>query len=241
MPQSQSAPDGLDYVLLVGTDPEFTQRAILDLAGLGYQSIVVETTEQAQQRLLQLPPGMVIVDYPMTRQQGIDFCRGLRQQQFSQPILFLIPQANVEERVICLEAGADDYVTQPYQQESFLRLLEIYLQPQTGKREQLFFGDLVLDLNTRQVWRSPSQGSDPGKPIELTVKEFELLKYLMSHPQQVLTREQILENVWGDEFQGESNVIEVYIRYLRLKIEAKGQKRLIQTVRGVGYVLKKDT
>lgn len=156
------------------------------------------------------------------------------------PILFLVTQDRVEERVICLEAGADDYVLQPYQQERFLRLLEIYLQPQTGQREQLFFGDLILDLNTRQVWRSPGQSSDSPRPIELTVKEFELLKYLMSHPQQVLTREQILENVWGNEFQGESNVIEVYIRYLRLKIEAKGQKRLIQTVRGVGYVLKKD-
>ncbi|ANV89375.1 response regulator transcription factor NblR [Picosynechococcus sp. PCC 8807] len=240
MPQSQYAADGLAYVLLVGTDQEFTQRATLDLADLGYQTITVETVEQAQQRLQQLPAGMVIVDYPLLGQRGIDFCRSLRKAQFVRPILFLVTQDRVEERVICLEAGADDYVLQPYQQERFLRLLKIYLQPQTGQREQLFFGDLILDLNTRQVWRSPGQSSDSPRPIELTVKEFELLKYLMSHPQQVLTREQILENVWGNEFQGESNVIEVYIRYLRLKIEAKGQKRLIQTVRGVGYVLKKD-
>ncbi|BAW95720.1 two-component response regulator [[Synechococcus] sp. NIES-970] len=241
MPQSQYTADGLAYVLLVGTEPGLTQRVTLDLADRGYQTVAVETLEQAHQRFQQLTPAMVIVDYPMLGQRGVELCRALRKTQFVQPILFLVTQDSVEERVVCLEAGADDYLLQPYQQDSFLRLLDIYLEPQTGQREQLFFGDLILDLNTRQVWRSPNQGSETPRPIELTVKEFELLKYLMSHPQQVLTREQILENVWGNEFQGESNVIEVYIRYLRLKIEVKGQKRLIQTVRGVGYVLKKDT
>jgi DNA-binding response OmpR family regulator len=97
----------------------------------------------------------------------------------------------------------------------------------------LCFGDLVLDLATRRL-------SYKNKNIELTMKEFELLRYLMIHPKEVLSRDQILENVWGDEFQGESNVIEVYIRYLRLKMEAGGQKRLIHTVRGVGYVLRES-
>jgi two-component system, OmpR family, response regulator NblR len=241
MPHSQYAADGLAYVLLVTPEPAVVQRLTLDLADRGYQTIAVETIDQAEQRLQQLPPAMIIADYPHLGQQAVKLCHALRKAKFSQPILFLVAQDSVEDRVICLEAGADDYLLQPYQQDTFLRLLDIYLEPQTGQREQLFFGDLILDLNTRQVWRSPGQGDPAPKPIELTVKEFELLKYLMSHPQQVLTREQILENVWGNEFQGESNVIEVYIRYLRLKIEVKGQKRLIQTVRGVGYVLKKDT
>ncbi|MEB3213754.1 MAG: response regulator transcription factor, partial [Leptolyngbyaceae bacterium] len=96
---------------------------------------------------------------------------------------------------------------------------------------QLRFGDLVLDLNSRQAMLH-------NRVIDLTMKEFELLKYLMEHPREVMTREQILENVWGYEFMGESNVIEVYVRYLRLKIEDEGSKRLIQTVRGVGYVLR---
>ena len=93
------------------------------------------------------------------------------------------------------------------------------------------YSDIILDLTTRKLVVN-------NNPIELTMKEFELLKYLMSNPQEVLSREKILENVWGDEFQGESNVIEVYIRYLRIKIESGNHKRLIHTVRGVGYVLR---
>jgi DNA-binding response OmpR family regulator len=109
--------------------------------------------------------------------------------------------------------------------------VKLYLQPDKVGTEQLRFGDLVLDLATRRAFRHE-------RAIDLTMKEFELLKYLMEHPREVLTREQILENVWGYDFMGESNVIEVYVRYLRLKIEDEGEKRLIQTVRGVGYVLR---
>ena len=137
----------------------------------------------------------------------------------------------VEDRIACLEAGADDYILKPYRSEEFLKLVQCYLQPDTTTNEQLRFGDLMLDLATRRAFRG-------DRPIELTMKEFELLKYLMEHPREVMTREQILENVWGYDFMGESNVIEVYIRYLRLKIEDEGEKRLIQTVRGVGYVLR---
>jgi len=132
-----------------------------------------------------------------------------------------------------LEAGADDYFLKPYNSQSFLKLIRFYLQPLETIPEQLRFGDLVLDLVTRRL-------SYKNKNIELTMKEFELLRYLMIHPKEVLSRDQILENVWGDEFRGESNVIEVYIRYLRLKMEAGGQKRLIHTVRGVGYVLRES-
>jgi DNA-binding response OmpR family regulator len=137
----------------------------------------------------------------------------------------------VEDRVACLNSGADDYFLKPYRTDAFLQLVRLYLQPEAGASEQLRFGELMLDLSIRRGMRN-------GRVIDLTMKEFELLKYMMSHPREVLTREQILENVWGYDFMGESNVIEVYIRYLRLKIEEEGEKRLIQTVRGVGYVLR---
>jgi DNA-binding response OmpR family regulator len=137
----------------------------------------------------------------------------------------------VDDRVACLESGADDYFLKPYRTETFLQMVRLYLEPEAGVTEQVRFGDLVLDLTTRRALRG-------GRVIDLTMKEFELLKYLMTHPREVLTREQILENVWGYDFMGESNVIEVYIRYLRLKVEDEGEKRLIQTVRGVGYVLR---
>jgi OmpR family response regulator NblR len=147
------------------------------------------------------------------------------------PVLVLMARDTVDDRVACLEAGADDYFLKPYRAEDFLSLVRLYLKPDIDTSEQLRFGDLILDLATRRAILH-------GRAIDLTMKEFELLKYLMEHPREVLTREQILENVWGYDFMGESNVIEVYIRYLRLKIEDEGQKRLIQTVRGVGYVLR---
>ncbi len=147
------------------------------------------------------------------------------------PVVVLMARDTVDDRVACLDAGADDYFIKPYRSEEFLKLVRLYLQPDPGGTEQLRFGDLVLDLATRRALRH-------GRTIDLTMKEFELLKYLMEHPREVLTREQIMENVWGYDFMGESNVIEVYIRYLRLKIEDEGQKRMIQTVRGVGYVLR---
>jgi len=137
----------------------------------------------------------------------------------------------IDDRVACLEAGADDYLLKPYRTEAFLNLARLYLQPREMESELLQFGDLALDLSDRVASRN-------GRTIDLTMKEFELLKYLMEHPREILRREQILEQVWGYDFMGESNVIEVYIRYLRLKIEDRGGKRLIQTVRGIGYVLR---
>ena len=149
------------------------------------------------------------------------------------PVLLLMARDGLDDRVACLEAGADDYFLKPYRSEEFLKLVQLYLQPDTPSTEQLRFADLALDLATRRALRQ-------NRVIDLTMKEFELLKFLMEHPREVLTREQILENVWGYDFMGESNVIEVYIRYLRLKIEDEGEKRLIQTVRGVGYVLRES-
>jgi OmpR family response regulator NblR len=137
----------------------------------------------------------------------------------------------VDDRVACLQAGADDYFLKPYRSDDFLKLVRLYLKTEAPSHEQLRFGDLLLDLATRRASRN-------ARLIDLTMKEFELLKFLMAHPREVLTREQILENVWGYDFVGESNVIEVYVRYLRLKVEDEGEKRLIQTVRGVGYVLR---
>ena len=138
---------------------------------------------------------------------------------------------SIADRIICLESGADDYFLKPYHAPNFLHTIGLYLHSNVNAGEQLRFGDIVLDLVTHRVLRNE-------QAIELTVKEFELLRYLISHPETELTREQILENVWGYDFLGESNVIEVYVRYLRLKLEKDGGKRLIQTVRGVGYVLR---
>lgn len=220
-------------VLLVETDKTFAQRVSLDLTEAGYNTVLALDIEKGFHQFQELQPAMVLVDRMIAGEAGLKFCRKIRQTGSRVPLLLLMARETVEDRVACLEAGADDYLLKPYQTENFLQLIRLYLEPAAESSEQLRFGELVLDLVTRHAIRN-------GRTIDLTMKEFELLKYLMSHPREVLTREQILENVWGYNFMGESNVIEVYIRYLRLKVEDEGEKRLIQTVRGVGYVLRES-
>jgi OmpR family response regulator NblR len=220
----------IDSSILLLTDNIFAQQASLDLKTLGYLP-VVETAQKGWSKLSNLQPAMVIVDRAFTGKFGFDVCRQLRRAGEHIPVLMLVEQETVAERVACLEAGADDYLLKPYQKDKLLEQINLYLQTAADVSEQLRFGELILDLSTRKAIRG-------DQLIELTMKEFELLKYLMSHPQQVMTREEIIENVWGYDYRGESNVIEVYIRYLRLKIESQNHKRLIQTVRGIGYVLR---
>jgi OmpR family response regulator NblR len=218
-------------VLLVGIEETIAKLAGTDLREAGYHPVIVPEFDRAIVEVESLQPALIFLDRKLSGTAGVTFCHHLRSRGQRVPIILLIEQETLEERIACLEAGADDYFLKPYNSQSFLRLIRFYLHPIETVTEQLRFGDLVLDLASRRLSYKTSH-------IDLTMKEFELLRYLMAHPREVLSRDQILENVWGDEFQGESNVIEVYIRYLRLKMESEGQKRLIHTVRGVGYVLR---
>jgi DNA-binding response OmpR family regulator len=218
-------------VLVVEPDEALAQHLSLDLKESGYEAVLVEDAIAALHHATEHDPALIVVDRMLVGDSGLALCTRLRSLGNRTPVLMLMARDTVDDRVACLEAGADDYFLKPYRTEDFLRLVRLYLQPDTQTHEKLRFGDLVLDLATRRALRN-------NRAIDLTMKEFELLKYLMEHPREVLTREQILENVWGYDFMGESNVIEVYVRYLRLKIEDEGEKRLIQTVRGVGYVMR---
>jgi OmpR family response regulator NblR len=218
-------------VLLVCSDGAIAQRMATDLQEWGYQVAIAASAEGGFHQAKEQQPALMVVDRMLPEESGTELTKKLRAHGCHFPVLLMMTRDTVDDRIACLEAGADDYILKPYRSEEFLKLVQFYLQPDTTTNEQLRFGDLMLDLSTRRAFRG-------DRPIELTMKEFELLKYLMEHPREVMTREQILENVWGYDFMGESNVIEVYIRYLRLKIEDEGEKRLIQTVRGVGYVLR---
>jgi len=150
------------------------------------------------------------------------------------PVILLTARDEVGDRVAGLDAGADDYVVKPFSIEELLARIRAHLRrTQEPDEDVLQFEDLSLNRRTRQVNRGT-------RSLELTAKEFDLLEYLLSHPRQVYTRDQILETVWGYDFMGDSNIIEVYIRYLRLKLEEQGEKRLIHTVRGVGYALREQ-
>lgn len=218
-------------VLVIETDEILAAQVSTDLKESGYEPVVAHDAVSGVHQARDRQPALIVVDRMLAGESGLGLCTHLRSVGARVPMVVLMARDTVDDRVACLEAGADDYFLKPYRSDDFLKLVRLYLQPDTGGTEQLRFGDLVLDLATRRALYH-------GRAIDLTMKEFELLKYLMEHPREVLTREQIIENVWGYDFMGESNVIEVYIRYLRLKIEDEGQKRLIQTVRGVGYVLR---
>ncbi|WP_202220904.1 response regulator transcription factor NblR [Okeania sp. KiyG1] len=218
-------------VLLIETDEILAQYVSLDLEESGYHPVVATNSTAGLDKAIELKPALIVIDRMLAGESGLSLCSHLREMGNNMPILLLMARDQVDDRVACLESGADDYFLKPYRSDEFLKLVRFYLQPTTAEKDQLRFGNLILELATRRVLCH-------GRSIELTMKEFELLRFLMEHPREVLSREQILENVWGYDFLGESNVIEVYIRYLRLKIEREGEKRLIQTVRGIGYVLR---
>ncbi|ABG52292.1 two component transcriptional regulator, winged helix family [Trichodesmium erythraeum IMS101] len=218
-------------VLIIETDETLAQYVSLDLQESGYNPIVANNSSNGFHRAMELQPALIVIDRMLAGESGLSLCSNLRKMGNKKPLLLLMASDQVEDRVACLESGADDYFLKPYRRDDFLQLIRFYLQPNTSDKEQLVFANLILDFASRRVFCH-------GRSIELTMKEFELLKFLMEHPREVLSREQILENVWGYSFLGESNVIEVYIRYLRLKIEREGEKRLIQTIRGIGYVLR---
>ncbi len=179
------------------------------------------------------PPDLVLLDIMLPGIDGIEVCRRLRQVS-EVPVLMLTAKEAIEDRVAGLDAGADDYLVKPFAFDELLARVRALLRRVQPAQPQVFrFADLELDTGTRQ-------GRRGERTFDLTAKEYELLELFMRHPRQVLTREQIFDTVWNYDFGGESNIIEVYVRYLRQKTEAEGGSRLIHTVRGIGYVLREE-
>jgi two-component system response regulator MprA len=182
-------------------------------------------------------PDVVVIDVMMPRLDGIETTRALRGAGNDVPILVLTARDAVGDRVEGLDAGADDYLTKPFALEELLARLRALLRRVVpdgdGDGEVLSFADLRMDVASRDVSRG-------GRPIELTRTEFTLLEMFLRRPRRVLDRSFILEEVWGYDFPTSANSLEVYVGYLRRKTEAEGEPRLIQTVRGVGYVLKES-
>lgn len=218
-------------ILVVDDDPEivsFIKR------GLAYEGYTVDTAGDGKEALTKArdkEPDLVVLDVMMPGMDGVEVAKRLRQGG-DVPILMLTAKGTVTDKVTGLESGADDYLVKPFAFDELLARVRALLrrrQPKEG--ETLRFSDLSLDTATREVRRG-------NEIIELTTQEHDLLELFMRHPRQVLKRDLIYERVWGYDFEGLSNVIEVYVRYLRSKLEAGGRPRLIHTVRGVGYVLK---
>ena len=220
------------HILVVEDEAKLAQFIKMELEFEQYQVTHAPDGFTGLSTAREIEPDLILLDWMLPGISGPEICRRLRQTGNKVPIILLTAKDDVSDRVAGLDAGADDYVIKPFSIEELLARVRANLRRDNEEDADLLqFSDLSLNRSTREVFRGK-------RAIELTAKEFDLLDYLLSHPRQVLTRDQILERVWGYDFMGDSNIIEVYVRYLRLKLEDRDESRLIQTVRGVGYVLR---
>ena len=225
-------------VLVVDDDPELRQFLRQELMADGYACAEAASAAQALNRLRGETWDLVLLDWTLPDFSGVDLCRRLRQGSDWTPVLMLTAHDDVAERVQALDAGADDYLTKPFSIDELLARVRAHLRRSNQESgddapegHHLQLEDLQLDPASRAVQRA-------GVAINLTSKEFDLLHLLISQPQQVHQRDQIMRTIWGEHWIGDTNVLDVYIRALRRKIERPGTPTLIQTVRGVGFMLK---
>jgi two-component system response regulator MprA len=201
----------------------------------GYRAVTAGDGEEALIKAQAERPDLVVLDWLMPKLDGIEVARLLRETD-DVPILMLTARDAVEQRVEGLNSGADDYLVKPFAPDELLARIRALLRraEAVSKEQPLAYANLSLDPLTRETRRGQ-------RSFNLTPKEFDLLHYLIRHPRQVIQRDRLLQDVWGYDFEGNGNVLEVYVGYLRTKTEAGGEPRLIQTVRGVGYVLREET
>ena len=222
------------HLLVVDDDPAVTSLLRRGFSYEGYKVSVASTGGEALTVAREDPPDLVVLDIMMPGMDGLEVCRRLRQADPAPPILLLTAKDSPSDQVIGLDAGADDYVTKPFAFEVLNARVRALLRRRDAEHpEVLRYADLRLDVGARLAYRGDRQ-------IGLTTTEFALLHLLLSHPRQVLTKDQIMERVWGYDFGGNANIVEVYVRTLRTKLEAGGEPRLIQTVRGAGYALREE-
>lgn len=220
------------HILLVEDEVKLARFVELELSSEGYQVHVAHDGMSGLSIARETEFDLAILDWMLPGLTGVELCRRLRATGNKVPVILMTARDEVSDRVNGLDAGADDYVVKPFSIEELLARVRAHLRRNyEPDSEQVEYEDLRLNRRTREVFRG-------SRSIDLTAKEFDLLDYLLTHPRQVFTRDQILEHVWGYDFMGDSNIIEVYVRYLRLKLEEQGEKRLVHTIRGVGYALR---
>lgn len=218
-------------VLVVDDDPKVLDALRRGLSVHGYEVITSADGLTAVELAARQRPDLVILDIMLPGLDGIEVCRRIREFS-SAPILMLTARDEVADRVQGLDAGADDYLAKPFALEELLaRLRALRRRVRAEEPEVLRFADLVVDTAAREVRRG-------DRLVELTPREYELLLHFLRHPRRVLTRDALLDQVWGFGSDIDTHVLEVYVGYLRQKLEAGGEPRLIHTVRGAGYVLK---
>ncbi|KPV58426.1 transcriptional regulator [Paenibacillus sp. A3] len=225
-----------EKILVIDDDEKITSMLRRSLAFEGYTVFTANHGMDGLKQILENEPDTVVLDVMMPQLDGWEVVRRIREGGSDVPVLMLTAKDEVSDRVKGLDLGADDYLVKPFALEELLARVRVLLRRKAAdKTEQssnkLQYQDIFMDLDTREVYRG-------GQLIELTTKEFELLHLFLQNPRRVLSRDVIMEKIWGYDYSGESNVLEVYIALLRQKTEEHGHKRMIQTVRGAGYVLR---
>ncbi len=220
-------------LLLIEDEKDLTRTLKKGLKEAGYNVDVAYDGESGAMMATSDDYDCIILDFKLPKMNGLEVCREIRRNKIITPILILTVVDSVDMKVKCLDAGADDYITKPFSFSELLARIRALVRRAKSTPTQIQVADLVLNPLSRTVTRG-------GKKIYLSPKEFDLLYYLASNKGKVLTRMEIGENVWGINFDTGTNYIDVYINYLRKKIDKDFDKKLIHTVRGVGYVLKDD-
>ncbi len=219
-------------ILIIEDDPSIGKLLRRALLLEGYEARLVKNGLEGISAFHEENPDLIILDLMLPGIDGIEVCKRIREDSDT-PILMLTARDTVEDRVLGLDSGADDYVVKPFDIDELLARVRAQLRRSEHRQPKqiLEFADLVMDTAARTVHRG-------NREIELTAREFDLLELFMRHPNQVISRTQIYDEIWDYDFGGESNIIEVYIRYLRTKLESGGEPRLIYTKRGAGYILR---
>ncbi|HJF34264.1 MAG TPA: response regulator transcription factor [Sporosarcina psychrophila] len=229
-----------EQILIIEDEENIARVLQLELEFEGYGTGIAHTGPDGLIKYREQQWDLVLLDLMLPGLNGLDVLRRIRATEVDTPVILLTAKSNVEDKVAGLDLGANDYVTKPFEIDELLARIRSALrfskpvEPVEAKDEHLLeYAGLSLHEQTREVKRN-------GRSIELTPREFDLLLHLLKHPNQVLSREQLLDAVWGFDYYGDTNVVDVYIRYVRKKIEQGEKRSLIQTVRGVGYVLKEQ-
>lgn len=224
----------MEKILIIEDEKKIARFLELELMHEGYEVICAFDGRSGLDMIIEENPNLIILDLMLPYLSGVEICRRLRAKEDYTPIIMLTAKSDVSDKVMGLDVGADDYMTKPFAVEELLARIrnilirrENILKPQ---KKKIKIGSLLIDKERYEVYFEDEK-------INLTKKEFELLEYLASNKNTVLTREKIVEDVWGYSYENETNVVDVYIRYLRSKVDQKYNKNYIRTVRGVGYEL----
>ncbi|MGE6631106.1 response regulator transcription factor [Bacillus sp. NPDC077027] len=223
-------------ILVVEDEKKIARVLSLELEYEGYDVTVKETGMEGLKALEEQVYDLVLLDVMMPELSGLEVLRRVRKTNTDTPIILITARDSVPDKVSGLDLGANDYITKPFDIEELLARIRAQLRLNIGKKqedenEELSLEDLTVNEKTREIVRA-------GQSLELTPREYDLLVHLLKHQQQVLTRDQLLTAVWGFDYYGDTNVVDVYIRYLRKKVDYPFEKQFIHTVRGVGYVMK---